>query len=233
MAKDKQIQVKEECGVATLDALNNIPQVLSDEDLDSLIASSYVAYMKFMSSRSGMVEEGKFPVNHFALFQSKQPIDLGESVDVILCSVRSHALAIDDGAVISSYKRDSALYKEIEQRADTEQNSGCLYGAEFLCYIPERNVFATFLMGTKTMRRDTALLVAIYKGNKFCTLKSKVITVRKDGKTYTYASVNPVQCSVELAFACSNEYLLDVVNKFNNPPESVVEPIQEETTREI
>lgn len=209
---DTQVQVIDNNIPATLEDLSSIPQTYSKEDLEDILESKWFQRLKLMTSRSKVVESGEFPVNHYALQRNKSNIDLGSTVDVMVCAVRIKALKITGDEVIVSYERGSALYSQIENEADTIKDSNCMYGPEFLVYIPEKQVFATFFMSTKTMRNDAPALASLLMKN--ATLGSKKIETSK--YTYTSASISP--CSLDLQFHCSREKLFEVIDRFKNPP---------------
>ena len=209
---------------------NIIPAEVSDSgalekyDDDAFAAATkagdYLPRLQLMSAASGPCKEGKFPINHYAIVSGQNHIDVGEAVDVAVVTWRPKALEIGD-EIISVYDPDDLEFVRI-QEASNEKDSGCMYGAEFLVYIPSREIFATFFMGSKSSRREAPNLRA--RIGKAATLKSKFIETKK----YSWQTPVAVPCSTPLDVPAVDE-IKEQVEKFNNPPKQDIERAPEET----
>lgn len=189
-----------------------------DAAFDKVAAGKFLARIQFMSSSSAPCKDGSFPVNHYALFKSKTPIDLTAEVDILVVSWRPKALRIGE-AVLAFYDVENPEFKKIADESDT-QDSGCMYGPEFLCYIPSMKEFATFFMGSKSSRNESPNMKALM--GKGATLRSQKLSNKK----YTWQSSQVVPCSTPFELP-SMEEIKKVAETFNNPPVNEVETVEE------
>lgn len=193
----------------------NLPvSKFTDEDFKAVSSGDYLPRLQLMISNSDPCKDGKFPINHFALVQDKTLQDLGGTVDIAIFAWRPKALEIGEN-VISSYSPKSDLFLKIQARA-SEPNSGCMYGPEFLVWVPSVKSFATFYMGSGSLRRVS---------NYVMTKKGQAITLKPEpakNKKGTWFFANPTACSTPFDLP-PVEKVVEQCNKFNNPPESEVE----------
>ena len=197
----------------------------SNDVYDALSSGSFTPRIQLMTSKSALVEEGKFKANNYALVSGQDHKDVGASVDVIVCSRRPKALEIgDDGTVTDVHDLNlvdgqaTGEFKRIMDRADSEKDSGCMYGPEFLLWIPLENKFATFFCGGKTTRREAKRIQE--RMGKGMTLKSKFIKTKK----FSWTSPDTFDCSNKLS-PPEEELFKKTVNNFQNPP--VKEQVEE------
>lgn len=194
-------------------------QKYDDAQFDKVAAGKFLPRIQFMSSSSEPCKTGGFPVNHYALFKSKTPIDLTAEVNVLVVSWRPKALRIGD-SVMAFYDVENAEFKKIVEESDV-QDSGCMYGPEFLCYIPAMKEFATFFMGSKSARNESPNLKALM--GKGATLRSQKI----QNKKYTWQSPQIVPCSTPFDLPAIEE-IKKIAEQFINPPVTEVETVDEE-----
>lgn len=194
-------------------------QKYDDKVDDALSTSSFLPRLQLMTGNSEKCKNQEFPINKYALIAGQTYTDVGESVD-ILCLVW-RPKAIDTGAeeMIVSYTVTEPEFKRIQEDAD-KPDSGCMYGHEFLVYIPSVKKFATFFMGTKTSRREAPNLKALLQ--KAATLKPGKIKTKR----YTYFSPSVTKCSTKFELP-SQESALEEIQKFNDPTVEKVERVEE------
>jgi hypothetical protein len=175
----------------------------------------FLPRVQFMSSNSQKCKEGEFPVNNFALIDNNNHIDLGKKVDVILLGMRPKAL--DTQTPLTCYEPNldedgefTGDFQDIVERSKVK-DSGCMWGPEFLVYIPANKQFATFFMGTVTMRYEDPKLQSNL-GNAM-TLGSKLI----ETKSYSYMSPVGMECSTVVEVPDADE-MAKAMEQFNNPP---------------
>ena len=210
-------------------ALVNIPQnqLPSDELFAaSTKTSSWLSRLQLMTSASKECKSGAFPINHYALVDGPNIIDLGKEVDCVVLSWRPKALDMSGEQIISLFRPDvvdgevtNTAFKTIMEKS-SEQNSQCMYGPEFLVWVPSVKQFATFFMGSKSARREAANLK-----NRIgfgATLKS----VEASNKKYTWYTPLVTSCSTPLD-PPNAEKMQNQLNKFSNPPESEIEVAEE------
>ena len=195
-----------------------------DKAFDAAASSTaFLPRLQLNTASSKLCKAGKFPINHYALVRDQKNDDLGENLDVFIADWHPKALETGD-AVISDFDPESDEFARIQKKSFLK-NSGCMFGPEFLCWIPSIKTFATFFMGTKSARREAGnvksrLHKAATLGSQFCK--------NKDFEWYA------PECS-----ACSTPFempektvLLEAVEKFRNPPKSDVEGVKEEEVEE-
>lgn len=191
------------------------------DDVFSATAASgdYLPRLQLMTAASEKCKSGVFPINHYALIRDQNYIDLGESIDVLIVTWRPKALEIGD-EVISVFKPDHPEFQRIQAKS-SEQDSGCMYGPEFLMYIPAQKSFATFFCGSKSSRRESPNIRALM--TKAATLKSRFVETKK----YKWYTPSVTSCSTPFEMP-DMEDLKKSVDKFNNPPETTVEVAPDE-----
>ena len=196
---------------------------VSEENFDKILSTGeYLPRVQLMTGGSTMCKRGDFPTNHYALIKDSNHHDLGGEVDVIVLAWRPKAIDTSDDEVIDCYNPEDPIFQDIMARS-TEANSGCMFGPDYLIYIPERETFATFLMGTKSSRRDAPKLKAKIPGP--VTLGSKFI----ETKRYSWQTVDILTCSDELPTPDEEEakHALDL---FLNPKSTQRELVEEKAS---
>lgn len=177
-------------------------------------SGDYLPRLQLMSSNSDKCKKNEFPINHYAMVRDQTFIDLGTDVDVLIIAWRPKALEIGE-ELISSYDQDCDTFKSIQERS-AQQNSGCMYGPEFLVWIPEQEAFATFFMGSKSARREAPNVHA--KLQKSGTLSSKLV----ETKRYKWQTAIIKGCSTPFD-PPDQDKMQKEVDKFLDPKESDLE----------
>lgn len=193
-------------------------QKFDDSVFDKVAAGKYLPRIQFMSSASEPCKDGSFPVNHFALYKSKTPIDLTAEVTVLVIAWRPKALRMGE-SVLAFYDVENPEFKKIVEESDTP-NSGCMYGPEFLCYIPSVKEFASFFMGSKSARNESPNMKALI--GKGAMLRSQKLSNSK----YTWQSPQVIPCSTPFDLPAI-EAIKEVAEQFSNPPITEVETVDE------
>lgn len=191
-----------------------------DKAFEGLASSDFLPRLQLMVSQSKPCKAGEFPVNNFAFVKDKTTIDLGKEVDVILCAWRPKAMDMNGGFVVS-HDQESDLFKDISARAPAK-DSGCMYGPEFLVWVPSQKAFASFFMGSTSSRRESPVVKAFLR--QACTLTNKHIETSKND--WFIPTAKP--CSTPLE-APTPEQLVAELEKFNNPRETKLEVAEDDT----
>lgn len=202
------------------DKLIDVQPTMSDQDFLGLASSSkYFPRIQLFGSSSKLVKQGKFPTGHYGLVTKKDSADdLGESFDCIAVDVRAKAMDLGIDPPISVFNKDSEQFKELQERSK-EQNSSCMWGPEFLVWLPNLKRFATMLFGNPTMRREAPNLYAL-RGHA-ATCKTQFI----DHKVYGgWHGPVVVKCSTPLANMPTEEEINAALETFRNPTSTEVEP---------
>jgi len=195
----------------------------SDETFDLVSAVGYLPRLQLFGSNSDAVKEGKMPLAHYGLVRSKDQIeDLGPVVELLPICWRSKAMRLDEGNVVSVFNPEHSEFKKIMAESE-EKDSRCLYGPEYLIWIPNLKVFATFLMGSKTARREARALKPLL--GKAASLKVKLVT----NKNYKWHSpqILPASTPFTSDVLPPMDKIREEAEKFNNPEETVVESVPE------
>ncbi len=196
-----------------------VPDVQRDDVFKKTVTSGdYLPRLQLMTSNSEIVKDGKFPMNHYALVKDQNHVDLGKDVDILLVEWRPKAIEIDE-QILAVYDPDDAEFQRI-QTESLKKDTGCMYGPEFLVWVPKAEEFATFFMGSKSSRREAASVRALLK--KAGTLKSKKITTSQ----YTWYSPVIEKCAGAFDIP-KQEIVVEQWTKFTNPPKSEVEKAPE------
>lgn len=196
-----------------------------DKTFDSMSSGGFLPRLQLMGSSSTAVKEGKINQGHYALVRGKDQIeDLTKEVNVVVLAWRPQALEIGAETVLSVYNPKHPDFSRIAEKSE-EADSGCMYGPEFLVWVPSHKVFATFFMSSKTARREAPQLKGLL--GRAATLKAQLIKAKK------YAWHGPVvtPCSAPLDLPNMEEAQVEV-NKFNNPPENETEKAPEAGDRD-
>lgn len=190
-------------------------------------ASGFLPRLSLMNATSEPVKLDKIRSGYYGLVRSANDCqDLTKEVNCIPFSWRPKALNMRDKAkVIAAYNPASKLFLEIVNYSATP-NSNCVYGPEFLIYIPSISVWATFHMSSKTSRRAAPeVKMRMDEGYKPITLKSTYI---KQGLNSWWGPI-VTDCSTPLERPDIEEIKKQVA-KFNNVPDS--EELKEEAPKD-
>lgn len=194
----------------------------SDEEWAAIAAASYLPRLQLMTAMSDKCKKGEFPINHYAFVNGQDYKDIGAEVDCLPFIWRPKALDVSDPNVpVSIFDVNSEEFKSIHSRSGAP-NSGCMCGPEFLLWIPSVKAFATFFMGSKSAVRESANVKNHL--NEPVTLKSRYIETAK----YNWFAPAVTICTTLFELP-TPEQLTEVVEKFNNPPEKVIEKVEEDT----
>src|SRR5436189_2682433 len=196
-----------------------VAKFADDKTFTEVASGNFLPRLQLFGGNSEAVKESKIGMAHYGIVRDKSLTDLGKEPAILILSWRPKALEIKDGQVTSIFDPKSPEFKRIAAASELP-DSGCMYGPEFLVYVPQEKVFCTFLMGSKTARRAAPEVKALM--GRAATLKSQFI------KTPKYSWHGPVVtiCSTTFELPPETE-MREVVQKFNNPPESEEEAVPE------
>lgn len=178
---------------ALLDDIQDLLTTNENAEVAAVMGSAFgfIGRIQFQSASSKLCKSGKVPVNSFCFIKSgDEAIVLGQKVDILPLAVRPCAIDTSNSEKpIFCYHPNvdengafTGLFKDIADRSAT-QNSGCLYGPEYLIWIPELKEFGTFLWSSMTMRNDAYTMYALR--GKPALLTSHVIKNNKYGDYYS------------------------------------------------
>lgn len=194
---------------------------------DMSSGASWLPRLALFGSNSDLVKEGKAQMATWGLIKSKDDFEqLGKEVDIIPVSWRPKAMKLTDSPV-SYFNPETPEFKDIQAKSDI-QNSKCVFGPEFLIWVPSLAKFATYYMSSKSARNQAKEVLGMI--GRGCTLGIKLIS----NKDYTWHAPVPKRCTSELT-APPQEQMGLIAKSFNEPEDSSVEfspeKLEEESNR--
>ncbi len=186
------------------------------ETFDDIVKSGdYLGRLQLFGSKSDACATGEIGIGHWGLVRGDDITDLSGEDDIIIIGWRAKALDTSGDALIIDFDSKSDTFADIKGRAGT-RDSGCMFGPEFLVYLPEQAVFATYYMSSKTARREAKKVVALE--GKAATFKCRLIETPK----YKWHGPVVLPCSAPVIAPPEDKVRAEWA-KFANPPKSDVE----------
>lgn len=127
------------------------------------VGLNFMPRLQLFTSNSEEVKEGKINVATYGTIKGKDPVK-PLAKEVLIVPIGWRAKAVDTRSYekpVAFHKPDSEMFKAIRLKADTVEDSGCMYGPEYLVWLPDEKTFATYLMGTKTARNTAPAVKAL------------------------------------------------------------------------
>jgi len=184
-------------------------------------SKSYLSRLQLMTSNSEKCKSGEFPINHWARVADSDHRDLGENVDILIVAWRPLAIEnTPEGEFLSCYDPESEEFARIQKIADKPGLNGCMYGPQFLVWVPSQEEFMSMLCGSKTARRASTSVKALMQNAG--TLGSQKI----EGKDFTWFGMTCQACTTPFEMP-SEEECRAVMTEFANPPEPEIEKVKE------
>lgn len=207
---------------------DNMPIAVYDENTLSDLSKTgdWLPRIVVTTSNSDLVQMQKLPMGRVASIDNKDAFkDLGTSVDLILCAWRPRALRLPVGLNPISYfdPKDPEFIKT--QQESFVKDSRCIYGPEFLVWIPAETRFGLFHLSSKSSRKEGQKALIIMKGEDgklrpgAATVKPKFIQTPK----FKWWSPELLPCSTPLSPLPEAEKFAEELTKFQNPPKQQVE----------
>lgn len=190
--------------------------------------SGFLPYIQLMGSSSNIVKQGKFPVGHFAMMKGKERVDLGDSFDAIVLGWRPRAMEFGND-FLSVYDPKNKEF----QRIKNATGQGYSWGAEYLLYLQDFDETALYLFGNPSHRNETPSVLTIYENQKeaeeyiLAEFKSHLLPPNKKGHSWHVPLVTVSEASITTMI--SDEKLNPIRQTFNNPVETEVETVDEDT----
>lgn len=201
--------------------VSNVPAKYDDSVFDDIAKSKdYLSRVQVMGGNSDLVKETKIQIGRYALIHNKDSFDdLTTQFDCLAIAWRPKAMDVGGEQVISVYNHESNEFKRIVEKSDI-QNSGCMFGPEFLIWLAAAKQYATFFLSSKSARREAPNMKVLI--GRAATCKIKLIKSRK----FSWHSPVIVSCSTPFDVPPTEE-MKEQIEKFNNPSESEVETVDE------
>lgn len=156
---------------------------------------------------------------NYALVRGKDDIeDLGDSIDVLICSGRPKAMRTGE-QMITIFEEESDEFKKIMTDSKTK-NSGCFYGPEYLVYIPAAESFATLFMNNPTMRKRASHVHARLRN------AATISTTLIENPEYSWFGPSVSDCSSPLVLP-DVDIIRKAVDKYESEKSSQIETVKE------
>lgn len=202
-------------------------QKFNDDTFNQVAKSgNFLKRLQLNTAKAQICQDGKFPINHYAMIDGDNHDDVGAQVDILPIAWRPKAIDMSGDEVICSYDANDPTYAKIQEKAGIK-DSKCMFGPEFLCWLPCRKEFVTLFMGSISARREAGSIRT--KLGKPVTLTA----VKVETKEYTWFAIKALNCSTPFGLPEVPE-MMKIAETFNNPPKQEIEPGERktETTRE-
>ena len=192
--------------------IDGMPVVAVDEkDFAAAVGGDWLPRFQVVDSNSKVGKKQLAKVGNYALVRSEDDVvDLTNQVDALVIHMRWTAIDTNEDSLSFSHDKESDEFKRIEEESKV-QNSGCMWGPEFLVYLPSVKSFATFFCGSATARRESKNIFKLLR--KAATFKTHLI----ENKRYTWWGPLVVECTSPFDLP-SEEEIKDQAVKFANPP---------------
>ena len=203
----------------TLIPSGTVPQTDTSKVMSVSKNKEYLPRLKLCGSQAGECQRGLVGIGHYALIKSREDVeDIGDDFDVIVLAGRAKAVQLSDPP-IQSFDPECALFKDLQEES-TKKDSEAMYGPEFLVYIPDLQVYATFFLCNPTGRRCAPDVSA--RMNSGANFGSRLIETKK------YKWHGPVikDCGAPLEVP-ELDMITEVATKFLNEKDSKVEVAEE------
>ena len=211
--------------LATLENMPMSPYTQDEKQWGDLVeSSSFLPRVQLYGGTSNACKEGKIPIGHFGIIKTKDEIDadLGVSFDCLPLSWRFKAMDVSNKeAIISVYNPKAEEFKRIVTQSEVK-DSGCMYGIEFLVWIPAIAGYATYYLNNASSRREAPNLKALTQPSpRPATVKSKFIK----GPKHSWHGPAIVACSTPMDTPDPAE-AMEHAQRFANPKESQIEKVE-------
>jgi hypothetical protein len=177
----------------------------------------FLPRVQFLSGNSDKVKKKEFPMDHFAFILGKNKYeDLGEEFDCLVVAMRPKALDTSDpDGIITCHdpkledKKFTGTFADIADRAG-KKDSGCMFGPEYLLWIPAKAAFATMFFCNPSLRNEAPNMQA--KLGNAATIGYQYIDTGK----FQYNSPAIKDCTTVFDLP-TQEAVNDECQKFLNP----------------
>lgn len=191
--------------------------------------SEFHPRLQLYGGNSDACKEGKIGIGRFGLVAGKDDItDLTNEVLILPLTRRYKAMDISNKeAIITVFDHKSKAFTDIVAKSE-EQDSGCMFGPEYLVWIDPLKTFATYYMNSKTARREAGKVESNLL--KALLLKAELIVTKK----YKWHGPKVVVSSDQLDGLPDMEIIKREMEKFlaEKGTETVSEEEQAATSRE-
>lgn len=197
--------------------------ILHDELVGELSKGgvNYLPRISLVQGISELATSRKALQGNFAVVVSKTDVrDIGEQFIGIALVSRVKAITYESTPPLSYFKPGTPGFDDVKAKA-LENVKNYAVGYEYLIWMPDLNMFATYHLGTQTSRPETKNLMPLL--GKLAKFKSEAVKGKK-GSFY----VPRIGASNDPVAALPPQEMVDFeVQRFMNPKDSEVEEVTE------
>jgi len=146
---------------------NNVQDLLAKYSTDNskllaATAASYLPYIIVTNGMSEVVKQGKVFPGKMARMKDQTGTELATPLNAIFCVSQPRAQQTTADGLSITTDSDSAEYKRIVAVvASNAKNTGAMYGADFLVWLPDHNEFVSMFFSNASTRRMIAATVGM------------------------------------------------------------------------
>jgi len=159
---------------------------------EEVSSGEFLPRLQVADTNSKICKRKQVEAGNWGLVRNEDDVvDLSNQVDILIIHMRWTALDTNGEKPIFSHEKESDTFKTIADNS-TVKDSGCLWGPEFLVYIPTAKTFATYFCCSITARREAKNIFKLM--HKAATFKTHFIETKK----YSWYGPLVVECSTPL-----------------------------------
>ena len=205
---------------STENILGDVPQKYSKEDAIAVSTNAdYDPRIQLFGSNSKECKAGNINIAHWGMVHEDELVDLGKEAEVLVVCWRPKAMRIAENTVNSFFERESPAFQSIMEESKVK-DSGCMYGPEFLVWLPTQEKFVTLFLGSKTARRASKKLLSFLNADTPTVKLSS--TLIEQGKNSWHGPVFSV-VTTPLTPLPSRQVIGEKATSFLDPPKDNVE----------
>jgi len=200
--------------IATLPSLSQIGSIAAPAKVLAELtkAGDYLERIQLFQGTSSAAKQNKIRAGHYGIPRnSGEDIEeLGERIDVLVAAARAKALDTNGETPVAAHDPESAEFKRIKEQADTVEDSGCMYGVEFLVFERSTGKFYTYFAAGASARREAGKMLPTEETG----IRPITMSVRFIEKRYSWHAPVATKCSTPFTNAPGLEEFKAQVEKF-------------------
>lgn len=222
-SNDSNVPMAGELVIPGLEQTDVVPagKYTSEQSFALMVKSGdYLPRLQLFGGSSDACKTGQIPIAHFGIVPNKETIiDCGKDFEVVVLAWRPRAIRIGE-SIDNYYNPKAPEFIKVQEESEIK-DSGCMYGPEFLLWVPSKEQFVLYHMNNKTARRAAPVMLGLIR--KAAKLKSKLIETEK----YKWHGPEILAYTSPVSPMPSAEDVITQMTKFNNPAESTTETIDQ------
>lgn len=201
----------------------SLPAEYQQEWEDVVSSAEFIPRIQLYGSNSNAVKNELINQGRYGFPKSAEEIlDLGKEVNCIPLAWHFKAMQFNgDEAPLVTFDPKTDMFKQIKEISDGGGLTGCVYGIEFLLFVPveegEISNYVTFFLNSKSSRREAGNFRGLL--GKAATLKIRLV---KNAKGSWHVPVI-TKCSTPFDRIPDDDEMAQKVELFNTEPSQNVD----------